>query len=269
MDFIDPEFIDVDFERHPRYVRGYNRVNPFGKVMRAYRDVVPEIPEGDQKKFIEDMETAGGGIENLVTRIFDQSNEGSCVGNAATQGHEIIQADQFGKDKVVQLSAISLYKQIGSGPNSGSSVNDALDASQSVGILPLDTPDNRKRFGAAVMPPTGFYTPWPNDWKNVAKQFRVDEAYVVQSVNGLMTAGILRHPIIVGRAGHSICYCRPAYRNGVLGFIYANSWSLDWGFAAGDFQGGFGFDSMSMVRSSADWAYVIRSVVVPNFELAA
>lgn len=266
---VDREFIDMDFTKHPQYVRGDLGVRPFGKVFRSYADAVPEIPEANWQKLTEDMEAAGGGIENLVTRIFDQGQEGSCVGNAATQGHEIIQADQFGKENVVQLSAISLYKQIGSSPNSGSNVNDALDASQSTGILPLDNEENRKRFGVNVMPHTGFYTPYPSAWKNTAKLFRVDEAYVVQSVAGLMTAGLLRHPIIVGRSGHSICYCRPAYRNGALGFIYANSWTPQWGFAAGDFQGGFGFDSLSMVRASASWAYVIRSVIVPDFATAA
>src|SRR5688500_14908996 len=115
---VDPRFIDVDFPTDPRYT--------FGAAARAlecgtypgYGDVVPVIPESQWPALAEQMAAGGGGCSALVTRIYDQKNEGSCVGNAKAQQNQITQAIQHGKDKVVQLSAISMYKRIGSSPNS-------------------------------------------------------------------------------------------------------------------------------------------------------
>lgn len=260
---IDDKFVDVDFEKDPLYVFGDQGARLFGDPrFHEYGDVVPVIPESEWKGLVEKMEAESGGNERLITRIFNQGNEGSCVGNAGTQAHQIVQALQFGKESVVQLSASSLYKQIGRSPSSGAMVDDALEAGTGTGILPLDTPENRAKFGEAVLPHTGFNKPFPSNYKETAKKFRYHECLVIRNVAQLVTAGINQHPTVVGRAGHSIVYCRPTYKNGKLGFIYVNSWG-QWGFAAGDFDSGFGFDSLSMVNSSARWAYAVRSVVVP------
>jgi hypothetical protein len=185
---------------------------------------------------------------------------GNCVANACSQANEIIQALQFGKENVVHLSAMSLYKRIGSGPNSGAMVSDGLDEMQARGVLPLDTPENRAKFGDKVMPNCGWRTPYPDGWEAVAKGFCVVEAFVLRGMSELLTALVNQHPVVVGRAGHSICYCRPVWKSG-YNVVYANSWG-NWGFAAGDFEHGFGLDSSRMVSSSAGWAFAVRSVVV-------
>lgn len=267
---MDPRFIDVDFtaeaKRHG-YSLGYNGVGEAVNKMRNYGDVVPEMDTATLRAEIEKLDAAGGGAERLVTRIYDQNGEGSCVANACSQANEILQALQFGKDKVVHLSAMSLYKRIGSGPNSGADVSDGLDEMQSRGVLPLDNTENRARFGTHVMPNCGWSTRYPDGWEPVAADFKVAEAYVVRNVNQLMTALVRRRPVVVGRAGHSICYCRPKYANGFQA-IYANSWG-SWGFAAGDFQNGFGLDTAGYVSSSAGWAFVIESLVTPQWRLAS
>jgi hypothetical protein len=79
-----------------------------------------------------------------------------------------------------------------------------------------------------------------------------------------MTAGFRREPIVVGRAGHSICYVRPVYQNGKWLWKYVNSWGDEWGDAGGRFNTGFGYDSQKLFNESAQWAYVLRTVVTPE-----
>lgn len=263
LDNIDPRWVDADFRQHPNYVFGDLGVRAFGPRLRDFADVVPDIPDSEFPRLAEEMKQAGGGLTQLVTRICNQKNEGSCVANAFVQAAEIKQAEQFGRDRVVPLSAISLYKRIGSSPNSGAMVDDGIEELTRGGAVPLDTPENRARFGGVVMPHTGFYTKYPAGWEAVAKQFAGHEWYAVRSVTSLITALFKGFPVVVGRQGHSICYCDVVYRNGQLGVVYANSWDYSWGFAAGSMRGGFGLDTLSQVRMSATWAAALRSVVVP------
>lgn len=252
---IDDRFIDVVFEDEPQYVFGNLGARMFG-ACASFGDSIGIIPESEWRGHIERMDAENSGIDQLVTRIYDQKQEGSCVANACSQAIEILQAAQFGKENVTHLSAMSLYKRIGRSPSSGAMVDDGLEESASRGVLPLDNPENRAKFGDAVMPNTGWSNRFPDGWEATAKRFRVTEWFVLRSVAELVTAGIKGHPIVVGRAGHSICYCRPMYRNGQLVFKYVNSWSENWA------DKGFGYDSISMIRQSASWAFAARSVVV-------
>lgn len=267
---IDDKFVDVEFEAEAKrlgFSTGFAGIGPQVGKLRSYGDVVPEMSDSELRAEIEKLDATNTGADMLVTRIYDQNGEGSCVANAWSQGNEVLQALQFGKENVVHLSAMSLYKRIGSGPNSGANVGDGLDESQSRGVLPLDNPENRARFGEKVMPNCGWRTPYPAGWETVAADFRVVEAYTANSVNQMLTALVKRKPVIVGRAGHSICHVRPAYKNGFAS-IYANSWSEDWGFAAGHFKSGFGMDTGSLLRSAASWCVVIDSVITPAWRIA-
>ena len=61
-------------------------------------------------------------------------------------------------------------------------------------------------------------------------------------------------PAIVGRQGHSICYCRLMHDGREEVVKYANSWGVDWG------DNGFDYDSMRQFRKSSGRAYALRSV---------
>lgn len=263
---IDSKFLDVDFRKDKNYVlgditppecRAFGGGPVFGSDRPAYEDVCGTIPESDWPDLAKQLDAAGGGADQLISWIYNQRNEGSCVANACSQANEIVQSLQLGKDKSVRLSAISLYKRIGRSPGSGAMVSDGLDEMKSRGVLPLDNAENRARFGDAVMPPTGFYEKYPSGWEDTAKFFKVDEAFVVRTVEGLISALFNQNPVVVGRAGHSICYCRPMYNNGKLVVKYANSWG-PWG------DKGYGYDSRGMIKSSSGWAFAIRSVTVPE-----
>lgn len=272
---VDPRFVDVDLDAEAKklgIVPGYasdpaaNFANFQPGIMRAYGDEFEIQSDAERKAAIEKLD-AEGGIERLVRWVLNQKNEGSCVGNMWTQGVQVTSAKQFGEANIVPMSAISAYKQIGRSPGSGAMVSDALDCGREVGILPLDTPENRQRFGAHVMPATGFYTPWPDGWKDTAKQFRITKHLIIRSVAEAEQAGINGHCIGVGRSGHSILYLRPSLKSG-RGFLYVNSWG-DWGFAAGGLPSGFGFDSSRLVSSATQWAFAFVAVNQPDYLLAA
>jgi hypothetical protein len=263
---LDNRFIDFDFRKQKQFVRGSiipRNAKELCAAMPTYEDSVPVIPSSQWKELADHVDNEKSGAEWDISRIFNQSNEGSCVGNAETQDGEMKQAKQFGKENVTLLSAVSAYQLIGRSPGSGASVPNALEKGRTVGVIPLDTPENRKRFGNVVMPHTGFYTKRPEGWQPVAANFRIDEYYVVRSFEGLMTAGLLGHGAVVGRNGHSIRYIRPTYRGNDPFYLYVNSWRESWGFAAAAFKGGFGADSRRVIQSSASWAFVVRSWITP------
>lgn len=269
---IDPQFLDVDFTKCPEYTRGDNATRPFRGKAKSYREAVEAggkllLPQSDWPKEAEQNEAQKAGLEWLVKWVLNQLSEGSCVGNAGTQGHQVMQAKTFGIDNVIQLSAISLYQLIGSSANSGASIDDALDEGRKTGIIPLDTPENRAKFGNVVMPATGFRSSRPTGWQAIAQKFRYDEFLICESLDEMGTALFNGHPVVVGRAGHSILYLGIVYINGKLYALYVNSWG-NWGQAAGNLSFGFGLDNLSYVRSSANWCYAIRSIVNP-FALAA
>lgn len=251
------QFIDVDFTKDSHYVMGDLGPGDLSGYAN-YEDSVQLIPESQWRDLAEAMAASGGGADKYVTRIYNQRSEGSCVANACSQAHEVAQMKTFGQ--VVHLSAISLYKRIGSSPGSGAMVSDGLSEMQRRGVLPLDNDENKAKFGQHVMPNTGWSTRFPDGWEETAKRFRAVEATIIRNVNELFTACLRQDPVVVGRSGHSICYLTPIWRDGRWVFKYANSWG-DWG------DSGYGYDSASLYQSSARWAFALRVVTDPGYSM--
>jgi len=176
---------------------------------------------------------------NLVKKIKDQGNEGSCASNATAQAAEIIFNKQSGVDNWIELSAMSLYKRVGRDPNSGSTVSSNLREIRDVGILPVNNDKNKRRF-VHTFPPRGFYTKYPRGWQETAKQFRVTEWWDITSFDGFVTALLTGSPVVYGRSGHAICGVIPEYVDRGWYIKYANSWG-NWG------DNGFGLDSESFI----------------------
>lgn len=264
---IDPRWIDVDFEKEDKFVFGH--VEPDDSLARslragtAFEDAVPVMTESELRAAAERLDDSKGGLEYMVTQIYDQGGEGSCVANAGGQAHEIIQAKTLGRENVTHLSAISMYDFIGRSPGSGAMVGDCLDEGKTRGWIPVDNEVNKKRFNGIVHPPRGFKTKRVPGWEEVAASFRYGESYIVKSVAGLLTAGMMGFSVVVGRRGHSICYTRGVWSNGWK-MPYPNSWG-DWGQGFGDMTTGFGFDSPGNISSSSNWAYAITSIIVPKW----
>jgi hypothetical protein len=254
---IDPRWVDVDFPTVAGVSLGaMPREEPFGQAgFPVFEETVPIIPRKEWPDRVEAIDKAGGMCDQLVTRIYNQRQEPSCTSNATGQSNEVVQASQYGKDKVVHLSAISLYMRVGS-RSSGSSVSSNLKEMRDVGILPLDNEANRKAY-PHVMANTGYGTSYPDGWKDTAKLFRAQEWFDVEGVEGFITALILGFPVVYGRDGHAICGVRPVFINGLIHDKYANSWG-DWG------DNGYGYDSESKIRAGATryGCFALRAVVV-------
>lgn len=206
------------------------------------------------------QEAEKNGASWLVTRIFDQDGEGACVSDAWGQAFETRTAFTYGLENVTHVSAISLYQRIGRSAQSGANVGDGAKEMMSRGILPLDTPENRARFGDQVMPNIGFRAPKPAGWEKTAKEFVVLEVKVIRTMDAMWTALAKRRPVVVGRRGHSICYTGLAARGNDLFAPYANSWKITWGQAYGNMSGGFGFDSERYIRESSSYAFAVCAV---------
>jgi hypothetical protein len=251
---INEQFIDVDFETDPFYTAGDLGLGAVTGLCANFGDSIEVMSDSEIDASIDAMDEAGGGADQLVTRIYNQGQEGSCVANAFSQANEIIQSLQYGRDKVVHLSAMSLYKRIGRSASSGAMVSDGIEEMSKRGILPLDDEANRAKYGSAVMPNTGWRTPFPSNWEATAKLFCGHEYFIVRNSRELFTALCRQYPVVVGRAGHSICYVRPMKQNGRRVVKYANSWG-NWG------DNGYGYDSQRLYDQSARWAVAVRSTV--------
>ncbi len=258
MSSIIDQFTDVDFTLQDKYVQGYSAKprEDYRLCRGRFEDSFQVIPESQWKELSAQLKAAGGGLSRLVTRVYDQGNEGSCVGNAGCQGLEVLQAKAVGKKLVVPISAMSLYKQIGSSPGSGASVEDGVDRMGDTGVLPLDTPENRARF-KHVMSHQNFRQPWPTGWKETAALFAKLEGYACRSVSEMFSALFRGMVVWVGREGHSILYLDPVWESDWF-IDYVNSWGK-WGFAKGSMPYGFGRDSRRSFSASADWCYALQA----------
>lgn len=250
------DFTDVDFSQEPEFVPGVIDAPDLYGSLPEYSRSVPILNEREIREAIEKMKDAGGGGSRLVTRIYDQGREGSCVANACCQAHEIVQAKQHGRHRVIPLSAISLYQRIGRSPSSGAIVREGVEELASRGALPLDTPENRERFGDKVMPNTGFYEKKPSNWEETAALLTSFEWHTLRNIWELLTALVNQDPVIVGREGHSICYAEPDYGRDFEA-DYPNSWSERWG------RNGWGTDTRRQIEKSARWAAALRAVRSP------
>jgi hypothetical protein len=268
MDF-NPAYVDVALEVEAERLGvppGVTARAVFGQCSR-YSDVVELIPETKWREIAETKKIKKAENARLIKWVCNQLNEGSCVGNMWAQKNMYLQARFFGLENVVRVSPISAYKQIGWSSNSGANIFDALKQGSLVGLLPLDTPENRTRFGNHVMPATGFRNPFPDGWNGTAKHFRFDEQYRIRDRKEGFTALLKGDVIGVGRAGHSILYVDLVWddANNRWIVIYINSWG-EWGFKFANLPYGFGADTSRLFDQALDDAFVVRTPRLPPWE---
>lgn len=258
---VPERLIDVDFDASPNATGCLPRSDRLGASFPVFEDdpTIDLIPRSDWDRLIELSEEHP--LDSQVQRIMDQGQEGSCASNASAQCMEVLFHLAFGTDGYVPLSAMSLYKRVASGPNSGSTIDGNLRELQRRGILPLSTPENRAKY-KATMPHTGWSTPMPNNWEETAALFKAVEWFDVASFDGLATALFLGCPVCYGRTGHAICGVRMIKQSGGYVIRYANSWG-NWG------DNGYGYDTESAVSRaiSSYGAWALRSVTTSDASL--
>jgi len=261
---INEKYLDVDFQAEAKRLDNENlcgalpRKDKPGDMFPIFEDRLELIPESDWRGLIEHNVSMTG----LIYKIKNQGREGTCTANAQSQWWEMEFVRQFGV--WIELSAVSVYRQVAPGPNSGSGLGEVCRALQTTGGLPTDSIENRatiQRLGIPVTvfhPNTGYYTRPADGWKETAKLFRVDEQHEVLSFEGMVTSLHQHHPVIYARAGHCILAVEVLYENGQFIIKYANSWGK-WG------DRGYGYDSRSTVEGGVRryGAIAGRSVVIP------
>ena len=196
----------------------------------------------------------------LVKKIKDQNGEGSCAANAAATCLEVMWNWQLGDEAFIEMSAMSLYKRTGSGPNSGSNIDSNLIALRDDGILPVNNTRNKELF-AHTFPPIGWRNRLPSGWTDTAKDFRVLEWLDIRNFDDFITALLMNIPVCYGRSGHAIAGIDPVWHNGQAMVKYANSWHESWG------DKGFGYDSERAIGRYIDYygAWGPLTVLVPSW----
>lgn len=261
------KFMDVDFRRES--LRKQKSTGHLPNVAKpgTFRGIFEEaesiIPSSEWNDRINERDATYSWPSELITWVCDQDGEGSCVSNATTKQHEVIQARQFGMDQVVRLSPVSLYKETGSSPGSGSTLDDNISVISSRGVLPLDTAENKARF-SATFPHNGFYTKYPSGYLNVCKLFTDHEYYDITSMEGFMTALLKGFPVLYARQGHCILGVRVFLQGSKRIWGYCNSWG-NWGDRLNqNISYGMGYDSESLIRSCAYGSVALRSIKVSS-----
>jgi len=257
------DFLDVDFENimpEGRLTGALPRASKPGDGRFPLASSRFEaIPRSMWKEKIESHKP----LTPLVGKIKDQNGEGSCAGNAAVKCGEIVWNFQLGMKRQVELSAMSLYKRTGSGPNSGSNIDSNLTEFMNRGVLPVDNARNRELF-KHVHPAIGWRHRLPEGWTSTAAFFVVVEWLDITTYDELITALLLNMPVCYGRSGHAICGVDPVWHNNSAVVKYANSWHESWG------DEGFGYDSEraigGYIRSYGAWA--CRTVRFPAWAYA-
>jgi hypothetical protein len=268
------QWLDVDFTResaHNNVMMGCiprdMRSEPCGNERAIFEELETLIPESEWDGLCDQLDASGAWLSELITRVYYQDGEPSCVSNAFCQAHEIKQCETLGPDKVVHLSQISLYQRVGS-RHSGSTLSANLREIQRVGVLPLNDEANKKRF-SHTFPDNGYGTKYPTGWEQTASLFKQDETVDIESYEGFVTCLLRGYPVMYARSGHCILAVKVSGRGRNRKICYVNSWGK-WGAAVNRlFSYGMGLDSESVVRRVAEGAIALRSIVVPEILLSA
>lgn len=172
------------------------------------REVVKTIPRNQWDEELRRDFT----LNDYVLSPKNQGNEGSCTSNATTGTAETIRG--VANADRIELSAMSVYRRVGSGPNSGSSLDANLRALASEGCLPVTGTPGFKH----THPRTGFSNRLPSGWEETGALFRAAEWWDVPNFESLVSCLFHGFPVVfgyhIGRGGHSIFAVRPIYNAG-------------------------------------------------------
>jgi len=261
---IDNKFVDLELDYEVPEDQGLGMIEQDPAVFCAgvhcddYETFSSEMIPRSQWKDLVGMNEKH--LRSLVRYVHNQGREGACVGNGWVGAQEARSVYQFGEKFFVPLSPMSMYNRIGRSSSSGAYVPDAINEGMDEGVLPLDTPENRKKFDV-VYRETGFVGErrMNNEvptWRETAKLFVVKKVLRINTLDAWVSATLSGKPITYGRNGHCIYSLFPKYHKGDLYFGYVNSWG-QWGDQLNDAVGkGLGWDSERLIRKCQGYAIV-------------
>jgi hypothetical protein len=263
-------WLDVDLALEATKTGNFTGCNPNEAPIGTFRAIYEEKYGSEVygrdlwKQMIEEKDAKKTWFSELINRVYNQKNEGSCVANACAGMHEDCQALQFGVDSVIHLSAMSLYHFTGSRPNSGSTLDGNLNRIMKYGVLPSNAyPENVSRFKHCHVD-VGFYTKLADGWEETAEMFKGHEFLDISTSEGFATCLLKGYPVMYARSGHCIRAVRLFYKGGKFLLGYLNSWG-QWGDVLNDlFSYGMGYDSERVMQGAASGAVCLRSVNSPQ-----
>lgn len=229
----------LPFLNQPGRGDALTRGNKFGSTFELFASDQHVIPRSQWDQLLAEHDYTLA--ERYVARIKRQTI-GSCASHSATSCLEYLRNKAVGASKCVLLSPLSVFKFVGS-RHGGSTLDANMRQISEVGVLPLDTPENRAAYGDHVWPENQWSGSLPSGWEETAARFRFTEWNEIGSFDELFSALLQWKPVYYGRAGHAIYAVRPMKRDGQYVLKYANSWGA-WGDA------GYGYDTERYVSSS-------------------
>lgn len=262
---VSNSFVDLDLSQPPAGLGAGLIPQSKDEVARLFSRDLPSFEKAMPGKMVprsqwkERAERTSRAYRATISKIYNQGQEGSCVGFGSAQMLETTLRRRYGIAHWVSLSGMSIYKRIGSSAQSGAMISDGMDAVME-GALPADTFESRAKY-PHVHPYTGFSKKLPEGWRETAKLFRGSSFAIAEGPDEVASALLNGFLGIVGRQGHCIPYVYLDTFDSGGGFCaaYANSWG-DWG------DEGFGYDSERIFGSVS--LYVLLDVVTrPDLQL--
>jgi hypothetical protein len=274
---LDKRWVDVTLAPNGYPARGCRPADPsFKTTLADYEEVFSANLRDHPRTDWDDLLKVNCSLETLVRWIHDQKQEGTCASNAVCGVHETCLSMTVGSANGMMLSPIGVYRWVASGPNSGSGILENIERMQTVGTLPVDTPENRARLKLMGLPEThvlqhtGYYQAFPTGWEDTAAYFRIEEAYRAATFDGCVSGLFDGFALHYGRAGHSIFGVAPVKQGSTYYVKYGNSWG-PWGEVGVNGLQMFGYDSESFLRQAiVDYdAVLVRSVALTDAFLKA
>jgi len=149
----------------------------YGSVFPIYADKIEVIPDPFWYSF---------SLRKYLFKVLDQGNQNSCVG-AVTVGALMLARKQYGFEDI-ELSIASIYGQINCGMDNGAQLSSALLAAHRYGACPVN-----------VIPHEQWQcNEWPKNWQDIAKCYRILEAYDCTSFQEIVSAILDGFPVCLG-----------------------------------------------------------------------
>lgn len=218
---------------------GKLRGNTFDSTFELFENDQDVIPRSQWDELLAEHDYSLA--EKYVAKIKRQKI-GSCASHSSTSCLEYVTAKSVGAENVTLLSPLSVFKFVGS-RHGGSTLDANMRRISQVGVLPLDTPENREKYGDHVWPENQWSGSLPSGWESTAAKFKFTEWNEIGSFDELFSALLQWKPVYYGRAGHAIYAVRPMKKDGQYVLKYANSWG-SWG------DNGYGYDTERYVSGS-------------------
>lgn len=177
------------------------RKSKAGEVCSLFSEKIKVIDPNDWDQILADRLASGQSLKGRsdVRKIKDQDGVGSCACEATCQAMEVtmVRSGQPWEE----LNPWSLYRLV-TQRDDGSSIDEDLQVARDVGVLPVSFFPRYDANGKVI---NRWNATPPDNWKEIALQYRIDEFFDITTVAEAGTALIEDYALVFGYQGHSEC----------------------------------------------------------------